>query len=45
MDIKKYFETIDMNEIERFIQEGQEENLFIEFKTVVHLTTTTIIEK
>lgn len=36
MDIKKYFETIDMNEIERFIQEGQEENLFIEFKTVVH---------
>ncbi len=36
MDIKKYFETIDLNEIERFIQDGQEENLFIEFKTVVH---------
>lgn len=36
MDIKKYFETIDINEIERFIQDGQEENSFIEFKTVVH---------
>ncbi|MES2733478.1 MAG: ATP-binding protein [Bacteroidota bacterium] len=36
MDIKKYFENIDLNEIDRFIQEGQEENLYIEFKTVVH---------
>lgn len=36
MDIKNYFENIDLNEIERFIQEGQEENLYLEFKTVVH---------
>lgn len=36
MDIQKYFEGIDINEIDRFIHEGQEENLFIEFKTVVH---------
>ena len=36
MDIDKYFKTIDLNEIERLIQDGQEENLFIEFKTVVH---------
>ena len=33
MDIQKYFEGIDINEIDRFIQEGQEENLFVEFKT------------
>lgn len=36
MDIKNYFESIDLNEIDRFIEEKQEENLFIEFKTVVH---------
>lgn len=36
METKDYFESIDLNEINRFIHEGQEENLYIEFKTVVH---------
>jgi hypothetical protein len=36
MNIDKYFETIDITEIDRFVKDGQEENLFIEFKTVVH---------
>ncbi len=36
MDLKAYYERIDLNEIERFIAEGQEENLNLEFKTVVH---------
>lgn len=36
MDLKAYFDKIDIEEIERFIIDGQEENLNIEFKTVVH---------
>jgi hypothetical protein len=36
MDLKAYFEKIDIEEIERFVIDGQEENLFLEFKTVVH---------
>lgn len=36
MDLKAYFDKIDIEEIERFILDGQEENLNIEFKTVVH---------
>lgn len=36
MDLKTYFEQIDLNEIDRFISEGQEENVNIEFKTVNH---------
>lgn len=36
MDLKAYFEKIDINEINRFIFDGQEENLNLEFKTVVH---------
>jgi hypothetical protein len=36
MDLKEYFERIDLEEIERYISDGQEENLNLEFKTVVH---------
>lgn len=36
MDLKAYYNQIDLEEIERFILEGQEENLNLEFKTVVH---------
>ena len=36
MDINDYFEKIDIDEIERFVNDGQEENLNIEFKTVNH---------
>lgn len=36
MDLKAYYEKIDLNEIDRFITDGQEENLNLEFKTVVH---------
>lgn len=36
MDLKAYFDKIDIEEIERFIIDGQEENLKLEFKTVVH---------
>lgn len=36
MNTREYFDLIDLAEIDRFIKEGQEENLFIEFKTVVH---------
>lgn len=36
MEIQEYFDKIDIHEIERFICEKQEENLSLEFKTVVH---------
>lgn len=36
MDLKAYYNQIDKEEIERFILDGQEENLNLEFKTVVH---------
>lgn len=36
MNLKAYFDKLDIEEIERFINDGQEENLNIEFKTVVH---------
>ncbi len=36
MDLKLYYDTIDIAEIERYISDGQEENLNLEFKTVVH---------
>ncbi|MDX2174781.1 MAG: ATP-binding protein [Bacteroidota bacterium] len=36
MKLKEYFNSIDLNEINRFIDEGQEENLNLEFKTVNH---------
>ncbi|CAL65848.1 helix-turn-helix domain-containing protein [Christiangramia forsetii] len=34
MTLDKYFNSIDLKEIDRFIEEGQEENLNLEFKTV-----------
>lgn len=36
MTTAEYFKTIDLDEIERFIVEGQEENVSLEFKTVNH---------
>lgn len=36
MALLDYFGSIDQNEIERFITEGQEENVSLEFKTVNH---------
>ena len=36
MTLEEYFQRIDLNEIERFVSEGQEENLNLEFKTVNH---------
>ncbi|MDY0780694.1 ATP-binding protein [Tenacibaculum sp. IB213877] len=36
MNLKEYFEKIDLDEINRFIIEGQEENLNLEFKTTSH---------
>lgn len=36
MNLKSYFENIDINEIDRYISDGQEENLNLEFKSVVH---------
>jgi len=36
MDLKQYFDNIDLSEIERMITDGQEENVHIEFKTAVH---------
>ncbi|MBI3519473.1 MAG: ATP-binding protein [Bacteroidetes bacterium] len=36
MKLNEYFDSIDINEIERFIIEKQEENVSIEFKTVNH---------
>ena len=36
MKLKEYFVSIDITEIENFIQIGQEENLHLEFKTTVH---------
>lgn len=36
MQLKDYFDSIDLNEIDRFILEKQEENLTLEFKTVNH---------
>lgn len=36
MELRQYFDTIDFNEIEKFISDGQEENLTLEFKTVNH---------
>ncbi len=36
MDLKEYYNKIDIAEIDRYISEGQEENLNIEFKTVIH---------
>jgi hypothetical protein len=36
MTTAEYFEIIDLNEIERFVAEGQEENVVLEFKTVNH---------
>ncbi|MEI9945817.1 MAG: ATP-binding protein [Chitinophagaceae bacterium] len=36
MTISEYFKSIDATEIERYIFEGQEENVSIEFKTVNH---------
>lgn len=34
MNLEEYFVSIDLKEIDRFIEEGQEENLNLEFKTV-----------
>ena len=34
MTLEEYYNSIDLDEIERFIEEGQEENLNLEFKTV-----------
>ena len=36
MDLLDYFNKIDINEINRMLEEGQEENIHIEFKTVNH---------
>lgn len=36
MNLKEYFDSIDLTEIDRFVNEGQEEHLNLEFKTVVH---------
>lgn len=36
MNIQDFFESIDLAEIEKMIQDKQEENLFLEFKTVNH---------
>lgn len=36
MDLKKYFNSINLSEIDRFISERQEENIYLEFKTTVH---------
>lgn len=36
MTISEYYKTIDINEIDRYISEGQEENINLEFKTVNH---------
>jgi hypothetical protein len=36
MDLKQYFDNIDLSEIERMVTDGQEENVHIEFKTVIH---------
>ncbi len=36
MKIEEYFSKIDLNEIERFIEESQEEHITLEFKTVNH---------
>lgn len=36
MNLKEYFDSIDVQEIDRFVYEQQEENINIEFKTVNH---------
>lgn len=36
MGLKEYFDSINIEEIDRYVNEGQEENLTLEFKTVVH---------
>lgn len=36
MNLKEYFDSININEIERFIQDIQEENVHLEFKTTMH---------
>ena len=36
MDLEAYFESINLAEIDRYIDEGQEENVNLEFKTVNH---------
>jgi len=36
MNLEEYFKIIDLEEINRFIEDGQEENLTLEFKTVNH---------
>jgi len=36
MELFDYFNTIDLTEVDRFISEGQEENVSLEFKTVNH---------
>jgi hypothetical protein len=36
MTTKEYFDTIDINEIDRFLTDKQEENIELEFKTVNH---------
>ncbi|GCC51921.1 ATP-binding protein [Chryseotalea sanaruensis] len=38
MDLVEYFAAIDENEINRLVKDKQEENIHIEFKTVVHPT-------
>lgn len=34
MDIIKYFDELSLNQIEGYIKDGQEENLFLDFKTL-----------
>ncbi len=36
MNLKEYFDKIDLDEINRLIETHQEENLNIEFKIAVH---------
>jgi hypothetical protein len=36
MTLSEYYKTIDLDEIDRYISEGQEENVNLEFKTVNH---------
>ena len=36
MEMEEYFAKIDLSEIERYIEESQEEHIALEFKTVNH---------
>jgi hypothetical protein len=36
MDLLQYYNSINLEELNRFIEEGQEENISLEFKTANH---------